>query len=93
MTWQQPPHYGPPPQTYVVPQTNRRSILVAYVLWFFFGLLGVHRFYAGDTTGGIVWLLTGGLCGVGALIDLFLIPGLIARANQPQQITVHPGYR
>jgi len=26
---------------------NERSVVVGYVLWFFLGLLGIHRFYYG----------------------------------------------
>ena len=70
-----PQHYGPAPQhVLVVPQTAPRSVLVAYLLWFFLGLWGIHRFYAGDTTGGVIWLLTGALCGFGWLVDIFSSP-------------------
>ena len=47
---------------------------VAYLLWFFFGFLGVHKFYLGKIGWGILYLLTGGLFLVGWLIDLFTIP-------------------
>jgi len=40
---------------------------------FFFGYLGVHRFMKGDIGMGILYLLTGGLCGIGVLIDLIKI--------------------
>jgi TM2 domain-containing membrane protein YozV len=58
------------------------SIGIAYVLWFFLGVFGVHRFYLGRTGSGLLWLLTGGLCGVGQLVDLFLIPSLVDEANR-----------
>ncbi|KAH7824713.1 putative TM2 domain [Monocercomonoides exilis] len=35
----------------------------------FLGFAGMHRVYLGDTMMGIVYCLTGGLCGVGQLID------------------------
>lgn len=55
-------------------QAPRRSILVAYLLWFFFGFFGIHRFYMGDTVIGVIYLLTGALCGLGWLIDMVVIP-------------------
>jgi TM2 domain-containing membrane protein YozV len=60
-----------------------RSIGIAYLLWFLggFGVLGLHRFYAGRVGTGILWFFTGGIFGIGALIDLFLIPGMVADAN------------
>ena len=35
-----------------------RSTGVAYLLWFlaFFGICGIHRFYAGRYISGIIWL-------------------------------------
>lgn len=59
-----------------------RSTGLAYVLWLFLGVLGVHRFYCGRVGTGILWLFTGGLCGVGWLIDVFLIPGMVDEANR-----------
>jgi TM2 domain-containing membrane protein YozV len=58
-----------------------RNIVVAYLLWFFFGFLGVHRFYCGKYITGIIWLLTGGLCGIGWLIDIFLVPFMVSADN------------
>lgn len=50
-----------------------KSKLVAALLCFFLGGLGVHRFYLGYTTLGIVQLLTCGGCGIWALIDFIQI--------------------
>jgi len=53
--------------------THSKSI--GYILWIV-GFTGAHRFYYGKQISGLIWLCTGGLCGVGWLIDLFLIPSM-----------------
>jgi TM2 domain-containing membrane protein YozV len=58
-----------------------RSVGVAYLLWFPWGILGIHRFYLGRVGTGLIWLFTGGLCAIGWIVDLFLIPGLVREAN------------
>jgi len=62
-----------------------KSKLVAALLCFFFGVFGVHRFYVGKIGTGIIWLLTLGLCGIGAAVDfiVILIGGFRDKANMP----------
>jgi hypothetical protein len=52
---------------------TNKSLVVAVALWFFLGLLGIHRFYLGHIGMGILYLLTGALCGIGWLIDGILL--------------------
>lgn len=45
----------------------------AYICWCacFLGFCGIHHFYMGNIVKGIIWLVTGGVCLVGQIIDLF----------------------
>ena len=54
---------------------------VFLLIAFFAGGLGVHRFMLGDVGMGVLELLTGGLCGVLWLVDLFTIMGKVKKAN------------
>ena len=60
---------------------TQKDTLVAYVLWFFLGLFGAHRFYLNSIGLGVVYLFTFGLFGFGWFLDLFLIPDLVRRQN------------
>lgn len=46
---------------------------VAFVLCLLLGLVGGHKFYEGKIGMGILYLFTGGLFGIGAIIDLIVI--------------------
>lgn len=59
---------------------NTHSKVIGYILWIF-GFLGAHRFYYGKPITGTIWLFTFGLCGIGWIIDLFLIPSMDKNAN------------
>ena len=68
-----------------------RSVGMAYLLWIpsMFGVAGLHRFYTGHWGTGLLWLFTGGLCGVGSVVDLFLIPGQVRSFNKLARINDH----
>ena len=52
---------------------SEKSKAVAALLCFFLGVLGIHRFYVGKVGTGVLWLFTGGMFGIGAIIDFFVI--------------------
>lgn len=56
--------------------------IIAILLCFFLGTLGIHRFYLGYTTIGIIQLFTAGGCGIWVLIDFIrLVIGDLGRAG------------
>ena len=64
-----------------------KSRLAAGLLCFFFGWLGVHRFYVGKVGTAILMVLTIGGFGVWATIDLiFIIVGAFRYAVQPEMM-------
>ena len=66
-------HYdGPQPVQYGPPVSPKRR-LVALLLEIFLGWLGIHRFYMGHAGLGVLFLLTGGFCGVGCLVDFLIL--------------------
>jgi len=50
-----------------------KKILPAFLLCFFFGFLGAHRFYVGKVGTGILQIVTLGGLGIWALIDFIMI--------------------
>ena len=53
--------------------TSSKGFVPTLLLCFFFGVLGVHRFYVGKVGTGILQLLTLGGFGIWALIDFIMI--------------------
>ncbi len=76
---------------------NQKSTLVAYLLWFFLGQLGIHKFYLNKTFMGLTYLGLGVLgwattlffvgwfflavLWIMLIIDIFTIPGSVAKIN------------
>ncbi len=50
-----------------------KSKWVAFFLCLFLGVFGAHKFYEGKILLGIVYILTGGIVGIGVLIDLIIL--------------------
>jgi TM2 domain-containing membrane protein YozV len=66
----------------------------AYVLWFFLGAFGGHKFYLGKKGMGILYIFTLGLLGFGVLYDLFTLGGQVesynAKNNPPLPVYMAP---
>ena len=76
---------------------QKKSPGVAYLLWFFFGTLGVHRFYLSQSGTAVVLLLltlvsiplmfvyvglfTIAIVVIWCIVDIFLIPGMARNYN------------
>ncbi|MYC83752.1 MAG: TM2 domain-containing protein [Acidobacteria bacterium] len=55
---------------------------VAWILLTFLGLLGIHRMYLGKWITGILYLLTGGLLGLGYLYDYWTLNDQVTLINR-----------
>jgi TM2 domain-containing membrane protein YozV len=68
-------------------EANKKTALVAYLLWFFVGILGGHNFYLKRTGVAVTQLILSitiiGLCITvfWVLVDAFLIPGWVRNQN------------
>lgn len=68
-------------------EANKKTALVAYLLWFFLGLFGAHNFYLkrpGVAVTQLILTLTvvgSAITAVWVLVDAFLIPGWVRRQN------------
>lgn len=64
------------------PDSDRTAI--SYLFWIagLSGLCGLHRLYNGRIVTGLLWMFTLGLCGVGQLVDLALIPGMAEQRSR-----------
>ncbi|KAH3744290.1 hypothetical protein Pelo_14326 [Pelomyxa schiedti] len=62
---------------------ERKSHATAWCLWCgcWCGFCGLHRMYLGKPCTGLLWFFTGGMCGVGQLLDAFFLEGMVEREN------------
>jgi TM2 domain-containing membrane protein YozV len=77
-----------------------KSKLIAYLLWVFGGVFGFHKFYLGRIGMGLLYLCTGGILGIGWLIDFFTLSHQVdiynalyggGRPYQGQNIVINMG--
>lgn len=54
----------------------------AWVLQTFLGVFGLHRMYLGKWATGLLWLVTGGLFGLGYIYDYLTLNEQVSLANQ-----------
>ncbi len=90
-------------------EAAKKSVLVAYLLWFFLGFFGLHRIYLGHVVSGLLMLA---LWGIGTalcivligyvilvvpllwwLLDALLIPGLARDSNNRIIAEIERGIR
>ena len=68
-------------------EANKKTALVAYLLWFFLGLFGAHNFYLGRTGVAVEQLIISltlvgmAITLIWVIVDAFLIPGWVRRQN------------
>ena len=60
----------------------KRELWIVYLLWFFLGLFGIHKFYLNKFGWGIIYIMTGGIFLIGWIVDLFTIPMQVRAYNE-----------
>lgn len=58
-----------------VREYDKLNVIVKFILTFFFGALigGIYRILKGRIIWGVLWIITGGLFGIGWLIDIITV--------------------
>ena len=77
---------------FLIPSMDRRADLcftagqidynLAWILLTFLGIVGVHRMYLGKWISAIIYLLTGGLFGIGIIYDFWTLNDQISVINR-----------
>lgn len=63
-------------------QAGRYEYSVAWILLTFLGAFGIHRFYLGKWPTGILYLVSGGVFGIGILIDFLSLNNQVDELNR-----------
>lgn len=53
--------------------TTNDNKWILFLICLFLGILGIHKFYQGKIIIGIIYLFTGGLFGIGWIVDIISI--------------------
>lgn len=61
---------------------GRYDFTVAWILLTFLGLFGIHRMFLGKWISGLIYLLTGGLFGLGYLYDFWTLNEQVSQLNR-----------
>ena len=65
---------------------QKKSSVIAYILWLFLGIFGVHRFYVGDFFKGILLFFSLGGFIIGWLVDFVFLQKRIEEYNDALEI-------
>lgn len=60
---------------YIHMEPGMKNKWVSVALCLLLGVVGGHRFYEGKIPSAFLYLFTGGLCGIGVIIDLIILLG------------------
>ncbi len=63
-------------------QSGPLSYTIAWILLTFLGLFGIHRFYMRKWLTGILYLISGGIFGIGYLYDLWTLNDQLTMMNE-----------
>ena len=63
-------------------QAGPLDYTVAWILLTLVSIFSIHRFYIGKWITGIIYLLTGGLAGIGLLYDFWTLNGQVSEMNR-----------
>ena len=58
---------------YAEPSKSPKSRLILLLLFWISGVIGGHKFYSGKIGMGFLYMFTGGLFGIGLIVDFFSI--------------------
>ena len=65
-------------------QSGKVDFNLTWILLTFLGIFGIHRMYMGKWLTGLLYLLTGGLLGIGIIYDFWTLNDQITFINESQ---------